>query len=87
MCASTMCACSFTMAYFLFPAYFRSAFRSAFLRSGFPSCPARPHLITNLIILDANADRKIPNFTDSERLKTPKTDCALQKGIDKVHPV
>ena len=22
--------------------------------------------------------RKIPNFTDSERLKTPKTDCALK---------
>ena len=21
---------------------------------------------------------KIPNFTDSERLKTPKTDCALK---------
>ena len=27
--------------------------------------------------MGANADRKIPNFTDSERLKNPKTDCAL----------
>ena len=26
---------------------------------------------------------KIPNFTDSERLKTPKTDCVLKVHKDK----
>ena len=33
--------------------------------------------------MDANADKngEIPNFTDSEWLKTPKTDCALK--VDK----
>ena len=42
------------------------------------------HILTNLIInalSDANADRKlekIPNVMDSERLKTPKTDCLLK---------
>ena len=43
MCAFTMCACVFIMAYFLFPVhfayYFHSVFRSAFLRSSFHSCP------------------------------------------------
>ena len=43
MCAFTMCACAFIMAYFLFPVhfayYFCSVFRSAFLRSSFHSCP------------------------------------------------
>ena len=47
MCAFTMCTCASIMAYFLFPvhfaSYFRStfcsAFHSAFLRSGFHSCP------------------------------------------------
>ena len=35
-------------------------------------------ILTNLIInalLDANADRKLTNFTDSEPIKTPKTVC------------
>ena len=26
---------------------------------------------------------KIPNFTDSERLKTPKTDCMCAKGLQR----
>ena len=43
MCAFTMCACTFIMAYFLFPVhfafYFHSTFHSAFLHSSFHSCP------------------------------------------------
>ena len=49
------------------------------------TCGVPPgHILTNSIIntlLDANANRKsgkIPNFMDSELLKTPKTDCALK---------
>ena len=44
------------------------------------------HILTNLTInwlLDANADKKITNFTDSERFKTPKTNCALKVYKDK----
>ena len=29
-------------------------------------------------LLDANADKKLRNFTNSERMKTPKTDCLLK---------
>ena len=37
---------------------------------------ARPHLNYKMII-GCQCQQKIPNFTDSERLKTPKTDCVL----------
>ena len=43
---------------------------------------ATSNILSINALLDANADwkldRKIPNFTDSERLKTPKTDCLLK---------
>ena len=49
---------------------------------------ARPHLkqLNHKLIIGCQCRQemgKIPNFTDSERMKVPKTDCALKVFKDK----